>query len=254
MLIAEFAAVMENIAPKSLAMDFDNVGLLIGTEKRHIRKVLVALDCTAAVAHEAVEMDADLVLTHHPMFLNGIKRIAPDDPDTSTAYILIRNGIGHFAAHTNLDAAQGGVNDAICTLLGIENAVPIPPEDLGRVGSLKTSMPLKDFCTLIEQKMNTTVLTNGKADVPVSRIACIGGNGGGDIVAAVEAGADTFVTGEVRHHQALLAAELGLNVVVAGHYETEQTVLLPLIARLQQETIDVQYHLALSDKSPLARL
>lgn len=114
MKIENFLSVCEAMAPRAMALDFDNPGLLVGPDHDEIHKVLVALDCTEAVAREAVNWGADLVLTHHPMFFSGIKRFTPCDPGTSAAYILARNGIGLFAAHTNLDAAQGGVNDALC--------------------------------------------------------------------------------------------------------------------------------------------
>lgn len=85
---------MQQIAPRELKMDYDNVGLLIGPEKQEIRRVLVALDCTSVTAKEAIEWGADLMLTHHPVFFRGTKRIAPDDPATAGAYMLIRHGIG----------------------------------------------------------------------------------------------------------------------------------------------------------------
>lgn len=254
MLLKEFVRAMETIAPPSLALDLDNVGLLVGTERREIRNVLVALDCTMAVAQEAVERDVDLVLTHHPRFFTGVQRILPDEPETAPAYRLIQHNIAHFAAHTNLDAALGGVNDCLCEILGVLSAEPLAPENLGRIGTLAEPISLGAFCARIEKQLHTLALTNGDPKAAVFRVACIGGAGGGDVAAAVAAGADTFVTGEIKHHQALEAAYLGCNVIAAGHYETERVVLAPLIARLQQETIDVQYHLALSDVSPLARL
>ena len=113
MHISNFTEKMQQIAPRELKMDYDNVGLLIGPEKQEIRRVLVALDCTSVTAKEAIEWGADLMLTHHPVFFRGTKRIAPDDPATAGAYMLIRHGIGLFAAHTNLDAAEDGVNDAL---------------------------------------------------------------------------------------------------------------------------------------------
>ena len=106
MKLNDFINVMDGIAPRELAMDWDNPGLLIGTEKQDIKKVLVALDCSMATAKEAAEWGADLMLTHHPVFFRAVKHILPDDPETAAPYILLRNGIGLFAAHTNLDAAD----------------------------------------------------------------------------------------------------------------------------------------------------
>ena len=121
MKLNDFINVMDGIAPRELAMDWDNPGLLIGTEKQDIKKVLVALDCSMATAKEAVEWGADLMLTHHPVFFRAVKRILPDDPETAAPYILLRNGIGLFAAHTNLDAADGGVNDCLAGVFSLEN-------------------------------------------------------------------------------------------------------------------------------------
>ncbi len=111
---------METIAPKRLAEKWDNVGALIGTDK-DIKRILVALTLTHDTALEAVECGADLLLTHHPIWLGGIKHIESDDP----AYILIKNEIGFFAAHTNLDAVKGGVNDVLAHALKLQNARPI---------------------------------------------------------------------------------------------------------------------------------
>ena len=120
MKLNDFINVMDGIAPRELAMDWDNPGLLIGTEKQDIKKVLVALDCSMATAKEAVEWGADLMLTHHPVFFRAVKRILPDDPETAAPYILLRNGIGLFAAHTNLDAADGGVNDCLAGVFSLD--------------------------------------------------------------------------------------------------------------------------------------
>ena len=108
MKIQEFTAVMERIAPRDLALEFDNPGILIEPDHEEITRVLVALDCTTAVAKEAVELGVDLVVTHHPLFFHPVKHMAYSDPATKAACMLLRHGIGLFSAHTNLDAAHGG--------------------------------------------------------------------------------------------------------------------------------------------------
>jgi len=235
MKLVDFIAMMERVAPPELAMDFDNVGLLIGTDRPEIKRVLVALDCTPTTAQEAVDWGADLLLTHHPLFLFGVKRILPDDPATAGAYILLRHGIAHYAAHTNLDAAPGGVNDCLAEHLGILNPVPLPPENVGRIGIRGPDCPgtLGAFSAFVAERLGTAV-----------RVC-------GDPAAA---GADAYITGEMKHHQALDARFLGLNVIEAGHYETERVVLLPLIYHLQALSNDVQYRLTLSEAACLARM
>lgn len=256
MKLTDFIAAMEHIAPPGLAMDFDNVGLLLGTDRHEITRVLVALDCTPATAQEAVDWNADLLLTHHPLFLDGAKRILPGDPATAGAYILLRHGIAQYAAHTNLDAAPGGVNDCLADALGIFDAAPLPPENLGRIGMRGANIPetLGAFAAFVAERLGTAVRICGDPFSPVSRVALIGGAGGSDAEAAHAAGADTFVTGEIKHHQALSARFFGLNVIEAGHYETERVVLLPLIHHLQALTNDVQYRLTLSEAACLGRI
>ncbi|MDO4564097.1 MAG: Nif3-like dinuclear metal center hexameric protein [Clostridia bacterium] len=243
MELNEFLSMMERIVPKAYAMDGDNVGLLVGTDRTEIRKVLVALDCTVKVAKEAQSRDADLVLCHHPLFYDGVKRFLPNEPQTAAAYILARNGIAMFAAHTNLDAVEGGVNDALCEALGLTHVVPLEPDRLGRLGYAREGTTLLDLMQDCTRAMNCSCRYSGRPDAPVSKVAVIGGSGGGDLLAAVENGADAFVTGEVKYHHFLNAAVMGLNLVVCGHYETEALVLKSLISRLQMEKNDVQYML-----------
>ena len=251
MKIQDFISMMERIAPPTLAFEWDRVGLLIGTDHAEIKKVLVALDLTVAVAEEAIETGCDLVLTHHPIFLEPITGVHPDRFETAAAYRLIRHGIGMYAAHTNLDAAPGGVNDALAALLDIQDVRPLPPENLGRIGTLKTPLPFSAFIDRCETVLQMKARIVGAVNDPVSTVAVIGGAGGGDVRAVKDAGCDAFVTGEMKHHQALEAGFLGLHCCVLGHYETETIVLKPLITYLQQANHDVQYLLTQSGNAPL---
>ena len=171
MKLNDFINVMDGIAPRELAMDWDNPGLLIGTEKQDIKKVLVALDCSMATAKEAAEWGADLMLTHHPVFFRAVKRILPDDPETAAPYILLRNGIGLFAAHTNLDAADGGVNDCLAGVFSLENVEKLPPEGLGRIGTLPKDMTFGELARLSEKELNTRVRITGDVNARIHRLA-----------------------------------------------------------------------------------
>ena len=253
MKIQEFTATMERIAPRDLALEFDNPGLLIEPDHDEIAHVLVALDCTKAVVEEAVKLGADLVLTHHPLFFHPVKHMTYSDPATVAACMLLRHGIGLFSAHTNLDAAHGGVNDTLCTLFGIREAIPFD-EGVGRVGVLKASETLSSFAARVEAALNTRVQVIGDMDAMVSRIAVMGGSGGDSIALAAEQGTDVLLTGEVKHSDAIDAKTLGISLIVAGHYETEAVVLEPLMKRLQNDCFGVQYSLSRSDGSPFVRL
>ena len=253
MKISEFTAAMEQIAPRDLALEFDNPGLLIEPDHEEITHVLVALDCTTAVAKEAVELGVDLVLTHHPLFFHPVKHMTYSDPVTSAACMLLRHGIGLFSAHTNLDAAHGGVNDTLCTLFGIRDAIPFD-EGVGRVGVLKAPETLASFASRAETILNTRVQLLGNLESMVSRVAVMGGSGGDSIALAAAQNADVLLTGEVKHSDAIDAMTRGISLVVAGHYETETIVLEPLIKRLQNDCFGVQYNLSRSDGSPFVRL
>ena len=253
MRINEFTALMERIAPKELALDFDNPGLLIEPDHAEVSRVLVALDCTKAVAEEAVEWGADMMLTHHPLFFHPVSKLGYSDPATAAACVLLRHGIGLFAAHTNLDAAHGGVNETLCEMFGIREAIPFD-EGVGRIGQLKTTETLTAFAKRVEQSLNARVSISGEIEKPISRVAVMGGSGGSSVMQAAAQGADVLLTGELKHSDALDAQMLGLNLIVAGHYETEAIVLEPLMKRLQNECFDVQYKLSRTDGSPFVRL
>jgi len=244
---------MERIAPRELALEFDNPGLLIESDHAEIARVLVALDCTKAVAEEAAEWGADLVLVHHPLFYHPVKKLAYSDPATAAACVLLRHGIGLYAAHTNLDAAHGGVNDTLCTLFGIREAIPFD-EGVGRVGQLKEAETLAVFAKRAELILNTHVRISGDPEKAVTRVAVMGGSGGSSVAHAAAQDADVLLTGELKHSDALDAQMLGLSLVVAGHYETEAVVLEPLMKRLQNDCFGVQYQLSRADGSPFVRL
>ncbi|MEL7608567.1 MAG: Nif3-like dinuclear metal center hexameric protein [Bacillota bacterium] len=247
MKLADFISMMERIAPPELALSYDNVGLLIGTEKTTVERVLVALDCTSAVAEEAARLNCDLVLAHHPVFFEPVRRILPGDPKTVAAYRLIQNGIGLYAAHTNLDAADGGVNDALSELLALGCVEKLPPDGLGRIG-MRDEILLGSLAREIEIALDASVRVVGDPNRPIHRVAVVGG-AGGDAIAARNAGADVLVTGEVKHHEALAAQEMGIALIQAGHYETERVVLERLISRLQREDSRIKYMLTLAEKA-----
>lgn len=247
---------LEKISPKSLAEEWDNPGLLVEPVNKDIKRVLVALDCTVDVAREAHELGAELVLAHHPLFFQPVRSMYYSRPDTAAAYALVQNGIGLFAAHTNLDAAIGGVNDQLAKKLGLKDIAPFGGENgLGRLGSLNAVVTLKELALRIGELLNTSASVAGDGLAAVKKIAVVGGSGGSLVSDAVKAGADALVTGEFKHSEAIAALVLGLNVIAAGHYETECVVLEPWIAGLQTELkaleCNVEFICAKSGRAPI---
>lgn len=251
MKLNEFCELMESIAPKALALDFDNVGLLVELDHDEIKKVLVALDLTLPVAEEAIAGGYDLVLTHHPIFFEPLRSFPAHAPETAAAYALIRHGIGHFAAHTNLDACAGGVNDVLSDMLSLTDVRPLPPENFGRIGRLEKPMPFSAFAALCETLFRTKGRFVGEPDRLIETVAVVGGSGGSEVDFVHDAGCDVYVTGEIKHNHALAVRHYGFNCCVMGHYETEFPVLKPLITRLQNANKGVQYDLTHAGSAPL---
>ena len=257
MKLSDFVKIMERIAPPGLCADFDNAGLLIDNDGREIRKVLVALDCTEPVADEAIKGGFDLVLCHHPLIFHPIKSISSSVEVTAVAKKLIRHNIAFYCAHTNLDKADGGVNDVLASLFGLKNVIKEEPENYGRIGDLPSPMSLLDFIYITNNVLETRckcALSHFRTDpenITVSRVGVLGGSGGDDIELIRSYGADVFITGEIKHSRAIDAQFIGLNVLCAGHYETERVVLPRLIGYLQNETFDVEYKMSECEKSPL---
>ena len=124
MKLSHIISAIESIAPRKLAQGWDNVGFLVGDPKRDIKKILVTIDTTEAVAEEAIRFGADLILAYHPVIWDGLKRITADGA-TAPIYTLIRKNIGVYSIHTSLDTVAGGVNDALAGILNLSNAKPL---------------------------------------------------------------------------------------------------------------------------------
>ncbi|MDR1619451.1 MAG: Nif3-like dinuclear metal center hexameric protein [Clostridiales bacterium] len=249
MRLQAFMDVLEQLAPAALAEEWDNAGLVIEPEEKDITRVLVALDCTVAVAREARALGAQLVLAHHPLFFKPARRMYYTDPDTAAACTLIRGGVGFFCAHTNLDAARNGVNDVLARAVGLREVyalsrqgTALEPQNpgVGRIGSLQKPLTLSQFAKDVADTLHTVVRISGGGDKHISRVAVIGGAGGGYMDAAVKAGADVLLTGEVKHDVALAARVAGMELLEAGHYETESIVLGPWVEGLQKALKDIQ--------------
>ena len=144
------------------------------------------------------------------------------------------------------------MNDCLAGVFSLENVEKLPPEGLGRIGTLPKNMTFGELARLSEKELNTRVRITGDVNARIHRLAMIGGGGAEELFDAKSAGADAYITGEMKHHLAIQAEFIGLNVIEAGHYETERIVLPRLIERLQREANDVQYRLTLSE-SPCLR-
>ncbi len=227
-------------APLELQMDFDNSGFLIGRGDRPVKKALLTLDITLPVIREAEALGADLILSHHPVIFRALKELRPDGPGEK-AMLLVEKGIAAICMHTNLDIAQGGVNDVLIRLLGAEPEQALDDDGCGRVGILPTELSLSEFLTRCRDRLRTNGLRYVDGGRPVHRIAVMGGSGGDALSCALEKGCDTYVTADVKYHSFLDAAELGLNLIDADHFCTETPVIPVLADRLSTAFPDVEF-------------
>ena len=223
------------LAPRELAAEWDNVGLLAGRRDRAVHKVLVSLDVTAAVVEEARQWGAELIAAHHPVIFHPVKRVTDQDPAGEILLRLAEHGIAAVCMHTNLDAAQGGVNDALAAALQLEEAAPLEGGGgIARTGRLPRPVSVPDFLFAVQEALGAGGLRCTDGAKPISRVAVGGGACGEFLWAAAAAGCDAFVTADVKYNQFLDAAALGLTLVDAGHFPTED-VVCPVLARYLSE-------------------
>jgi len=240
LLVKEILAAVDALAPFALTMDFDNTGLLVGDSNAEVTGVVLALDCTEEVIEKAKEMGANLIITHHPVIFNGMKRVCAD----SVVYQLIRNDMHVISAHTNLDIAQGGVNDCLCNALGLQEVCGLTATDeehfLGRVGLLSADLSAEELACIVKMELNTTVrYTDGGK--PIGKVAVCGGAGDSELESAIACGADALISGEVKHHIFIEAAHRGFTLIEAGHHHTEAVVLAPLCEKLKEQFPQISF-------------
>ena len=226
----ELKKVLFQIAPVELAEEWDNVGIMVNSGKE-TDKILFALDCTKDVVEEAKRNRCGIVVTHHPFIFHGVKSISSD----SALYAAIHEDISVLSIHTNYDSTVNGVNDVLCERLELENVTEAVT--LGRKGYLHNGpTDLRLFCSFVKERLGVSQVSVVDAGKQAHSVMVVGGSGGDFITVAKELGCDTLVTGEAAHHEGIDAHVLGINLVVAGHYATENPSI-PNLCKLVQEKI-----------------
>lgn len=237
--VRDVEAVLYELAPRDLAMERDNVGLLIGRPEREASKVLVALDVTEDVAEEAAREGANLIVAHHPVMncaYNPVQTIRDDTIQGRLLLKLVENKIAVICMHTNLDRTAGGVNDALAARLGLEHVATLPGgDDILRVGELPGTMALPSFLQWVRAAISPNGIRFTNSGKGVRRVAVGGGACGEYWRAAAEYGCDTLVTSDLKYHEFLDAQASGLTVIDAGHFPTEDVVCPVLCEYLRRK-------------------
>lgn len=240
--VADILAYIESIAPAYMAESWDNVGLLCGRKNKEVRKILVALDPFRSVIEEAMAEKADLIVTHHPLIFRDNLMAVNEDTETGRCLLtLMENGIAAINAHTNLDLAPGGINDVLANTLGLEDVEVLNPEGTDSEGrpygllrsGIVEEQPLEDFLSHVKETLHCQGLRYVKVGRPVRKVAVGGGSCADCMHQALAAGCDTFVTSDIKYNQFHTAYELGLNLIDAGHFHTENPTMPLLAGKLQ---------------------
>lgn len=218
--------------PTDTACDFDNVGLLVGDPNAEVKKAVVALDCTPNAVNTALNEGCQLIITHHPVIFDPLKRVLAG----SAVYEVIKSGISVISMHTNLDVGIGGVNDCLCSALSLENITKVAAQDgyLLNVGELTSPLYPDDLAVYIKEKLGGAVKYFG-ADKEIKRVLLCSGSGGSYLSEVLRHNCDALITADVKHNQFIDAERLGISLFDAGHFDTEEVVTEPLRQLLQAE-------------------
>lgn len=229
-------------APFDIQSPYDNAGLLVGDPAAEVTGIHFAMDVSQRVLDEAEAASANLIITHHPLMFSPVKQVVATSYESRLIMRMIRSGMSFIAAHTNLDQAPGGVNDTLAQRLQLKD---ITGEGYFRMGTLPQPMNAQQLAAHVGGCLNTTVRIMGDG-VNITRVGMCSGGGSDEWSTALAMGAQAFVTGEMKHHHALEAADSGLLCLECGHHATEEPGIFALADALQIELNAVQCNVHVS--------
>lgn len=245
MKLREYIEHIEHLLPLSWAEPWDAPGLCVGDPSRELSRAAISLDATAASVEAAAEIGAQLLFTHHPLLFHGVKKLVAPDPTALAIETAMRRGAAVYSAHTNWDSAPGGVNATLAELLDLRDTVPLVPSSsgawgMGAVGSLPVEMSAAQLAKEARRAWGLSYAVVHDSGRIVSRAALCGGAGGDLVSDAAAAGADAFITSDIRHHEAVEALAAGISVIATDHGETESASLPALAALLRRAVPSVE--------------
>ena len=250
--VSEILQYIEVLAPRSMKMDWDNVGLLCGDPQQEVTKILVALDPFEDVAREAAETDAQLIVTHHPLIFQPAGSVTEETSVGRTIRYLVKHDISAINAHTNLDQAPGGVNDVLAAVLGLTDVEVVAPEGndvygrpwgLLRKGHVERQSLIR-FLSTVKDHLDCPGLRYVDGGKQVETVAVGGGACASELMDACRAGCDTFVTSDVKYNQFWDAYDLHMNLIDAGHFYTENPVCFRLARSLREKFPEIQVEIS----------
>lgn len=237
MKVSEICNKLEIIAPSNTCLSFDNVGLLVGDNNKDVNKMLIALDLTKDVLDEAIEQNVDFILTHHPLIFSPMKKVVKNDIIGDILIKLIKNDISYYASHTNLDKSDEGTNMLLANKLNLENSSFIDYDDLICVLG-NTDIHIDKFVDDLKNVLNIDyirIVDSGKKHISKVAIATGSGDSYSLFDTCSKIGADVLVTGDLKYHTMQFAKDIGLTVIDASHFYTEN-----IISNHLKELLDIE--------------
>lgn len=237
--VSEILDFLWEVAPYSYAESWDNVGQLVGRSHAKVTKILVSLDITMDVIEEAKTLGAQLIVSHHPLIWDTYRHVNDTAFQQEKVLSLIENRIAAICMHTNLDEAVDGVDDTLVETLGLVPEKHLSEDGVGHVCNLPEAMPLEEFLPMVKERLWASGLRYCDGGRPVKRVATGCGSCGDFLEDAVQAGCDTFITGDVKHNLWIDAKGQKINLIDAGHYSTENPIVKKLAGKLQTHFPDI---------------
>ena len=228
---------IDTFAPFCTAEGYDNVGILAGDPDREVKRAMLALDITRDVVSEAASLGAQVIISHHPVIFQPIKRVLKN----TAVYGLIKNDISAICAHTNLDKSTAfGVNTELALAAGLENIKVSDDSEFLFLG-YSNSLSAAAFADILKTGTDCKTLQYTCTNNRINKVGLCSGAGGSEIYAAVKNGCDAFVTGEMKHHEIIFANENNVSVFILGHYKSEDVVISPLAEKLSTEFPEIEF-------------
>lgn len=227
MLIKEFIDKFEEKVPLNLQESYDNCGLQVGNPQDIIKGIVLCLDVTEEAIDFAIQKGANLIIAHHPLIFFGLKKISYDDYFTGKIAKAIKNEITIYAAHTNIDALEGGLNQYVFRKLGFESQKKLEylPDGRSGFGDIVQIAPIriKDIINVIKKNLDLNhVIFYGDQEKEVKKICLLTGSGAEFIKDCIKEGVDLYITGDIKHHDVVDSINSGINILDISHHESEK--------------------------------
>lgn len=208
--------------PESLSCEWDNDGIMCAPDlSSEVGKVLITLDVTEEIVDYAITGEFDLIISHHPLIFRPVTHLTEENHVARKLIKLASNNVSVFSFHTRADRAEGGVNDILAEEIGLSDVIPFGEDGLGRVGNLSDETDVESFSEDVKIALRADSVRYSDGYNSVKRVAVVGGDGKDYVRDAIEAGADTYVSGRLSYNVMEEAADMGINLIEAGHYFTE---------------------------------